>query len=120
MELDDIIKPKIINIQNAIFYGPKDGLSEDNFKNEIKGILIKNKDIISGYLAILSYDQSKELSVGLCIRSLAKTDDIKFIKKIKKIFRRMFNANQYLDILFISKEQEFSLEKVCVPFYRKA
>ena len=107
MELDDIIKPKIINIQNAIFYGPKDGPSEDDFKNKIEGILIKNKDILSGYLAILSYDQSKELSVGLCIRSLAKKDDIIFINKIQKIFRKMFNANQYLDILFISKEQEY-------------
>ncbi len=104
-------------IQNEIvFICEHDGEIEREFKNELSKFFFKTGLNIRAYLALTKYQDVKEYSVALCL-VIDKVHNELILKQYKKIFRSKFSSEEYLDILFIDKNQESDLRTICCPFY---
>ena len=99
------------------FCSEQDGKAEQDFKSELTTILLKEKMSIRAYLVQIKYHKNdKHCNVALCFRSgEGMSDDI--LNQSTKLFKSMFNRNEYLDILFITQPQEVDLRKICCPFF---
>ena len=58
-------------------------------------------------------------SVALCLR-LERPTDTGLVDRVAELFQRMFNRDTYLEIIFLSDQQEQELARVCRPFYNAA
>jgi hypothetical protein len=107
----ETIKPPRIE-----FIGEQAGPVEDDLKVKFRLVFAELPDILSAYLARLSYGEPASYSVGLCIRSGVGVDH-PLQKRLGQIFTDTFSRDQHLDILFIRDDQEEELKRVCRPFY---
>ena len=73
--------------------------------------------VASAFLARVTYVDSGETSVALCLDA---KEDIEIVETVVKVFKRMFGAQEHLDIIFISPAQKVSLEGVARPFIQEA
>jgi hypothetical protein len=111
-------RPEQLQVLKISFVCEQDGDTERNFKQKIIPLLEERDNIHSAYLVRVTYDNSHELNVALCIR-MEQGDDSSLRKAIVDIFAAMFNRQEHLDIVFIRNEQEDELKQVCRPFYEK-
>jgi hypothetical protein len=109
----EFFTPRIIE-----FVGEQVGPVEDDLKAEFCKELRHFPSVLSAYLARLTYDDSPDHSVALCIRSSTGLDP-NLQLKLAEVFSSIFRPDQYLDTLFISEDQEKKLELVCHPFYER-
>ena len=77
----------------------------------------RDQSATKAYLAKVRLGNEQINSVALCVRTLFGTDN-GMVEKIGTIFASVFNAQEHLDIVFLSDEQEASLITVCQPFFR--
>ena len=107
-----------LTVTKINFIGEQDGIPEQNFKTAINILLKKHENILSAFLARVDYGNPEEFNVALCIRSNEK-DNVGFKKEAGEIFSAQFGAQEHLDIVFLRKEQEADIRKICSPFYEK-
>jgi len=100
------------------FVGEQSGPVEDKLKMKFCEVLTQSQTVQSAYLARLSYGESPEYSVGLCIRSTVGIDQT-LQKRLGQVFTETFRSDEHLDILFIRDEQDQELRKVCKAFYER-
>lgn len=98
------------------FIGEQSGRVEDELKERFCELFDQVPNVRKAYLARLSYGAAPGYSVGLCIRSTNGTDET-LRKRLGEVFAAIFKSSEYLDILFLSDDQEEQLCKVCPPFY---
>jgi SseB protein C-terminal domain len=105
-----------IKTQKAIFLGEQDGPTERLLKTELAKFFVLNQEIISAYLARVSYVEVPGPQVALCLRG-GEQNAQDLVQGIGKVFSRLFNPTHHLDILFLSEVQRESIDRVAKPFY---
>lgn len=97
------------------FIGEQDGMAERGFKERILPVLAEHATVERGYLARVAYVSASEESVALCI--LARHPQDSLLLQIGALFASMFGRDQHLDLLFINRDQDQELVRVCAPFF---
>lgn len=105
-----------LNKNEINFINEQDGQVEREFKLDIKRILHKSRGNIRAYLAKIKYSNKEEFNIALCFR-VEQVDNDQLLKNSEKIFKKMFNIKEHLDIVFLDEKNEVSVRKVCCPFY---
>ena len=98
------------------FLGEQIGNVEDTLKRELILEFATRPDIRRAYLARVGFQPSTETAVALCIVS-TRPDDRSLVVRVGEIFRRRFEKDVALDVLFLTAEQEAEIAAVCRPFY---
>lgn len=97
------------------YLAEKTGPTEDDLKKSLAPVLLKYSDVERAYLAVISTDGRKTLSVALCLAP--EKDDQKLVREVGEIFHQMFGKGQFLDMMFLSQDAESEIRRVCLPFY---
>lgn len=93
----------------------QEGEIERMIKQKFSQLFANYAKPIRAYLVRIRYVHSHSPSVALCIRTT--DEDIRLVEQCAQQFSSIFAANQHLDILFISEQQEQIIRKQCCPFY---
>jgi hypothetical protein len=109
----DFIEP------NIEFLAEQDGAPERELKAELCRSLEELTAVHRAYLAVVQYSGKSSRSVALCLVAEAGSES-SVVPKIGVVFSRMFNPNEYLDIMFVNESQELILSQVCKPFFIQA
>lgn len=97
------------------FIGEQDGIPEREFKERVVALLVGSGMVERGYLARVAYESASAEVVALCL--LAEDPQDALLREIGFVFASMFGRDQHLDILFIDRDQEQELARVCPPFF---
>jgi hypothetical protein len=106
--------PQEIQVPHVKFCGEQDGPPEQMLKGRLAEFFERDQSVHAAYLARV--DVGGQLSVALCLKTRFGPDQ-GLAEKIGAIFRTIFNAQAYLDIMFVSEAQQVELAKVCRPFF---
>lgn len=107
--------PEKFRAEQLHFLGEHDGAPERELKDKLIQLFERRKDIQRAYLAITQYEDIESINVALCIR--AKWGRHPLLREIGQVFSSIFNAEEHLDILYLTEEQEERLSRVCRPFW---
>jgi len=97
------------------FIGEQDGAPEREFKERVVPLLDGNAIVERGFLARVVYESSPSEVVALCL--VARHPQEALLREIGAVFASMFGRHQHLDIVFIGRDQEQELARVCSPFF---
>lgn len=97
------------------FTGEQDGIPEREFKERVAALLDQACIVERGYLARVAYESASVEVVALCL--LAEEPQDALLREIAAVFASMFGRDQHLDILFVDRDQEQELARVCAPFF---
>ena len=100
------------------FLGEQDGEPERDLKQRLTEVLSSFPTVRRGYLARVGFAPSDEVVVALCLAS--DTPDPKLVDQVEKVFRTLFAKGTFLDILFLSAQQEVDVARVCSAFFERA
>lgn len=103
-----------IHAPSVRFLGEQDGAPERLLKSRLVEAFSRHTDVRRAYLAQINVGDG--VGVGLCISTVGDADP-SLVREISAIFASIFGAHEYLDILFVSEEQEAALERVCPRFF---
>ena len=101
-------------VSGIVFLREQVGESESLLKEALSSVFCCHEDEVRCYLARVSID-GKE-SVSLCIKSGANPD-ANLMEKIGATFQALFSSSERLDIVWLGRDQEAELLKVCSPFF---
>ena len=100
------------------FLGSQLGSIEEQLTAELSGLFRKSyPEVIRAYLARVCYRSTGTANVALCIRS-RKIEARAIVGDVGHHFSRFFNSETFMDIVFLSADQEADLQTVCAPFYQ--
>lgn len=108
--------PQETNVPSARFLREQDGAPERVLKSRLIDLFERCPGVQRIYLVQIAYGD--EVGVALCIRN-SNGVDRGMVQDIGSIFASVFGAHEHLDILFLSEEQQASLDRVCLPFFSK-
>ena len=110
-------EPKIeeVTAPSIEFLGEKTGPVEDELKSKLSQKLKEFPELEKAYLAIIAIDNSKSWSVALCLK--AKNENKEIIESASEVFYSMFSSDQFLDMLFLSEDDDVRIQETCQPFY---
>lgn len=109
-------KSGYMKVAAITFLGEQRGRPEDELKQLLSDYFKSELVVSSAFLLRVKYGDSPEPHVALCIRA----DDLiqyTVLEQAKRIFRKMFNTEQSLDIIFLSSEQVRQALEAGRPFY---
>jgi hypothetical protein len=98
------------------FLGEQDGPPERELKASIVEELTRVPAISRAYLARVGYQPQGRPAVALCLAGTLR-DDPALVKRISDRFGAMFGQGAALDIVFLTREQEADVARVCGAFY---
>ena len=98
------------------FICEQDGLPERGLKKEFSELFTRDKGIERAYLVRIAIENSDEYLVALCL-SIDSGRKLSRVRKVSKIFSKMFSANQHIEIMFLDEKVETKLVGLCNPFY---
>jgi hypothetical protein len=101
------------------FLGEQSGSVEDTLKRDLIMEFATRPYIRRAYFANVSFESQSDTSVALCIVS-TRRDDRSLVVRVGEIYRRRFEKDVALDVLFLSAEQDADVARVCRPFYSSA
>ena len=78
--------------------------------------LFESANIAKAYLVRALYPAGTT-SVILCLVTINGRPDTEIAQLAGAVFSRMFRGGESMDILFINKQQEAEIRRVCQPFY---
>ncbi len=98
------------------FLGEQDGGPERALKSRLSLRLARAGTVQRAFLARVRYDPEQVSTVVLAL--VASTDGRDtVVASVREEFGSLFNATQYLDIMFLSPAQEAKISSVCNPFF---
>jgi len=103
-------------VRGIRFLHQQDGVSEQEFMSAVAIVL--GGAVQRAYLARIKYCDTGTNAVALCLCTTGSQESL--VKVIGAVFSQMFGSNQHLDIVFLSKDQERDLMRVCRPFFEGA
>jgi hypothetical protein len=106
--------PHEMQVSQLRFLGEQDGVPERLLKSRLTEFFQRDKSVCRAYLAKASLEE--QIGVALCLRTKFGADR-GLAQKIGAIFGTIFNAQEHLDIIFLSDQQELELIKVCSAFF---
>ena len=109
-------------VSHIKFLVERTGIPETQFKVELCKLFDRFELIKRAYLVIVDYSNDEPLRVALCLCCFGAADEQELVMEVSHIFkkfRRKFDSNMFLDVLFLMDFQELDVFKVCTPFYRR-
>ena len=101
-------------VGNVTFLCEQDGIPERALKSAIAAKLHSFEVVHKAYLARVDYGDSSRDNVALC---LSAPENRQIADVVGKLFHDEWRSDQFLDIIFLTPDQESLLAKVCQPFY---
>lgn len=101
------------------YIAEQDGETEKEFKILVTGFLSQFEEPIRAYLCRVTYLEEVNpdgFNVAMCLASDTEAMD-EMRDGIASIFIQMFGKHEHLDIMFVNKDQEIKIRKVCQPFF---
>ena len=98
--------------------GEQDGDAERALKARLSTSLAKFRTVNRAYLARVGFQPNAEPAVALCVAS--DDPNVSVLEEAGRQFRTLFATEAFLDMLFLSPEQEADLARVCSAFYERA
>lgn len=95
--------------------GEQDDIPERVFRKRVVALFGGSGIVERGYLARVTYESASAEVVALCL--LAEDPQDALLREIGSVFASMFGGDQHLDTLFIDRDQEQDLARVCPPFF---
>lgn len=116
--MDESSAGKITGIR---FLAEQDGPPERKLKEPLVALLFEDSAVESAYLvqAELSRGTTKEGSVVLGIRR-PRSDSPELRKRIGSVFAAIFAKTCFMDVAFLTPENECDVAAVAEPFYRRS
>lgn len=108
--------PSEIRVADLCFIGEQDGKPEQILKERLVDFFKRDRSVKQAYLAKVKFGDGASINIALCLRTQFGTDK-GMVEKVGTIFASVFNAQEHLDIIFLTDGQETSLAKVCQPFF---
>ena len=99
------------------FLGEQSGHVEDTLKRELLLECVTRPVIQRAYLAQVGFQPGSAPVVALCL--LVDRPDESIVQRAFEIFRRLFAKDAFLDVLFLTPEQDADVARVCRPFYSR-
>jgi hypothetical protein len=104
--------------ENTIcFVGEQDGEPERVLKSKLQPVLTNARSVQKAYLARVSYGDSQNTNVALCLYDSAPND--KTVDSCADTFQKLFRCTDSLDVVFLDSLQETKLSQVCRPFFAR-
>lgn len=94
----------------------QDGPPERQLKAELTELFARHETIERAYLVRGLSKGSGAVGVYLCIKSKNLRNHT-IVRQTADVFGRIFSAEQSLDILFLTNEEEHRVRKVCSAFF---
>ena len=108
--------PEKLIVRAPIFLSEQDGPSERVLKEQLSLYFDTDLRIAAAYLARADLGNINGETIVLCLRvDTDERDD--FVSNVGITFSNLFNADEKLDIIFLTPEDEMRLGEVCAPFY---
>jgi len=107
---------RVLRPERIRFVAEQDGIPERKLKAALTEVFDRFQSIDKAYLARVSYDESTETSVTLCLSS-SQNVTLPLVEALTRSFASLFNKDQHLDMLIVRAPQLAQLEAVCRPFY---
>jgi hypothetical protein len=101
------------------FLSEQDGPVEGKLKGALALELAQFPEVTRAYLARVGFQPENKISVALCVRSSGGNKEA-IVKRVSACFAELFNKAVFLDVLFLTAEQEGDLKRVCSAFYPTA
>lgn len=98
------------------FLCDQDGPPERRAKEQWSLILQADRNVEAAFLVRVSLDRSTEQTVVLAVRRTGGPY-LALIKALGDVFRGIFVKDVFVDIIFISEQQELQARVVAKPFY---
>jgi hypothetical protein len=102
--------------QRVEFLGEQAGPVEDKLKEALARELARFPEVTRAYLARVGFQPENKTSVALCVRSSGENTDA-IVKRVGARFAELFDKTVFLDVLFLTAQQEVDLDRVCTAFY---
>lgn len=109
--------PEAMSVPGVTFRCEHDGVPERELKNGLIQLFERRADVEKAFLAVVTYPGDAENGVALCTTGVKPQDRPQLAADIGTVFAKLFRAEQHLDLIFPTSEQESSLGKVCRPFF---
>ena len=109
--------PQERRISGVEWVGEQHGPAEQMLKDNLAEFFERDRSVHAAYLVRVSI--GGQISVALCLKTQFGPDR-GLAEKIGAIFKTIFNAQVFLDIMFLNPAQEAELSKVCKPFFSVA
>ena len=107
-------RPKLHHQQTIHFMWEQDGPGERALKADLCPLFARSPRIERAYLVRANYGNPDLHEVVLCIQG---AEDRRIVDAVGLEFRKRFNSEAHLDILFLEDSQEEELRRVAIPFY---
>ena len=101
------------------FLGEQSGPVEDKLKKALALELARFPEVTRAYLARIGFQPENTTSVALCVRSSGGNEEA-IVKGVGAHFAELFNKPVFLDVLFLTAQQEIDLKRVSSAFYATA
>lgn len=99
------------------FLGEQDGIPE----GELKALLVETlkgfPSVAHAYLARVGFQPADHRSVALCL--VAGQPNPRIVREVRTQFRALFAKNAFVDIIFLSDDQQADVARVCPAFYSR-
>ena len=105
-----------VNRKKLKFVEEQYGKSEWELKQSLSKLFALYKKVFRVYLCKYIGDDDKP-SIALCLVLRNYDQDIGLVDKISGEFARVFKKDQFLDIMFLSEDDEQQIIGICSPFY---
>ena len=102
--------------QKIRFICEQDGIPERQLKSQLRRLFMRDNGVVRGYLVKTVFEPSDEYLVALCL-CVCSGSKLKRVKKISRVFCKMFGIQQHLEIMFLNEQTEREVANVCSPFY---
>ena len=112
-------EPFKFNAPGIQFLGEQNGPPERVLKARLSELLEMQEGVVRAYLAKASLGYPKVMSVVLAIR-MRGNPDASLIDPVGTVFASVFNAEEHLDITFLTDDMEKDVQAVCEPFFQRA
>lgn len=100
------------------FLGEQDGAPERELKAQVVKILERFPSVQRAYLARVGYQPAGQTAVAICMYS--DHPNVAAAGAIGDAFHALFSKGSFVDLFFLSAEQDVDAARVCRPFYSRA
>lgn len=112
-------RPEVRSEQRVEFLGEQDGPVEGKLKSVLASEFTQFPQVAKAYLARVGFQPENKTIVALCVRSSGGNEE-QIVQRVGARFAEIFNKQVFLDVLFLTSQQEVDLKRVCSAFYTKS
>jgi predicted metalloprotease with PDZ domain len=109
-------------IHQITFMAEQTGETEKQLETELCRLFDSCEMVKRAYLALVQYPELASPRVALCISSFPTLNEEELVDDISEIFanfKKMFDPNLFLDVIFLMDFQELQVLRVCRYFYMR-